>query len=51
MKLSPRALKLAAFLLLGAGLNLHAQELTLLGGLLPRTHPERSSFTWQIDYR
>lgn len=34
-----------------AGLNLHAQELTFLGGLLPETKSERSSYTWQVDYR
>ncbi len=46
-----RTWKLSALLLLCAGLNLHAQELTFLGGLLPRSSLERSSFTWQVDYR
>ncbi len=46
-----RTLKLSAFLLLGAGLSLHAQELTFLGGMLPRANLERSSVTWQVDYR
>ena len=46
-----RILKLAAFLLLCASPKLHAQELTLLGGVLPKTNAERSSYTWQVDYR
>ncbi len=37
--------------MLCAGLNLPAQELTFLGGLLPQTALERSSYTWQLDYR
>lgn len=41
----------AVLLLLGAGLNLQAQELSFLGGLLPKTSFERSSYTWQVDYR
>jgi hypothetical protein len=48
---SLRAWKLSALFLLGAGLHLQAQELTFLGGLLPETNSERSSYTWQIDYR
>lgn len=51
MNNSLRAWKLAALFLLGAGLHLQAQELTFLGGLLPETNSERSSYTWQIDYR
>jgi len=37
--------------MLGAGLQLHAQELTFLGGYLPESKNERSSYTWQVDYR
>jgi hypothetical protein len=43
--------KISALLLLGAGLSLHAQELSLLGGILPETDSERASYTWQFDYR
>jgi hypothetical protein len=43
--------KLAALLLLATGLKLSAQELTLLGGILPRTDSERASYTYQLDYR
>ena len=41
---------MSALILLGAGLKLPAQELTFLGGLLPETSTERSSYTWQVDY-
>jgi hypothetical protein len=51
MNLSLRIWKLSAVLLLCAGLKLQAQELTFLGGLLPETSTERSSYTWQVDYR
>ena len=37
--------------MLCAGLRLHAQELTFLGGYLPESKNERSSYTWQLDYR
>jgi hypothetical protein len=47
----PRTWQLSALILLGAGLKLPAQELTFLGGLLPETGTERSSYTWQVDYR
>ncbi len=40
-----------SLLLLGVSLPLPAQELTVLGGLLPETARERSSYTWQVDYR
>ena len=43
--------KLSVLFLLCAGLKLQAQELTILGGLLPKTNFARSSFTWQVDYR
>ena len=43
--------KLFACILFLAGLKLHAQEVTFLGGLLPATSTERSSYTWQFDYR
>ena len=43
--------KLSVLFLLCAGLKLQAQELTILGGVLPKTNFERSSFTWQVDYR
>ncbi len=43
--------KLPALALLCAGLNLPAQELTLLGGVLPATRSERSTYTYQVDYR
>jgi len=48
---SLRTWKLSALVLLCAGLKLPAQELTFLGGLLPETSTERSSYTWQVDYR
>jgi len=44
-------LRLSALLLLGASLDLAAQELSLLGGILPQTASERSSYTYQVDYR
>src|SRR5579859_7548399 len=46
-----RAVKLSALFLLCATPHLFAQELTFLGGLLPQTDTERSSYTWQVDYR
>jgi len=51
MKFLPPASKRAAFFLLVAGLKLHAQELTLLGGMLPATNSQKSSPIWQLDYR
>ena len=42
---------LSALFLLCAGLTLQAQELTLLGGFLPKSNLAQSSFTWQVDYR
>jgi hypothetical protein len=48
---SLRIWKLSVLLLLCAGLKVQAQELTFLGGLLPETNLERSSYTWQVDYR
>ena len=51
MNLSLRTWKLSALFLLCSGIGLHAQELTLLGGLLPNSNFERASFTWQVDYR
>jgi hypothetical protein len=42
---------LSAILLLSAGRKLEAQELTFLGGLLPAPSSERSTYTWQVDYR
>jgi hypothetical protein len=48
---SLRTWKLSALIVLCAGLKLPAQELTFLGGLLPETSTERSSYTWQVDYR
>ena len=44
-------LKLSALLLVGACLNVSAQELSLLGGILPESRSERSSYTYQVDYR
>lgn len=43
--------KLFALLALGTALSLTAQELTLLGGILPKTDSERASYTYQVDYR
>ncbi len=51
MKNSAKFWTLTAFAVLCAGLNLPAQELTFLGGYLPETKNERSSYTWQLDYR
>jgi hypothetical protein len=42
---------LLVLLLLGSARPLAAQELTFLGGLLPKSDTERSSYTWQVDYR
>jgi hypothetical protein len=47
-----RVWKLLALLLVYAGLNLHAQELTFLGGgMTTHANFKQSSYTWQIDYR
>ena len=43
--------QLSAFALLGAGLSLRAQELSLLGGITSKENFGRSTSTWQIDYR
>lgn len=43
--------KLTAVFLICAGLNLHAQELTILGGTTTQAVFKNSSYTWQIDYR
>ena len=51
MNIHRRTWPLAALLLFCTGLKLHAQELTVLGGVLPKTDAERSSYTWQVDYR
>jgi hypothetical protein len=51
MNNSLRTWKLSALFLLCAGLTLQAQELTILGGVLPKTSFARSSLTWQVDYR
>ena len=51
MKFSLRTWQLSALLFLCLGLTLSAQELTVLGGVLPKTNIERSSYTWQVDYR
>jgi len=48
---SIRALKLPALFLICAGLSLHAQELSLLGGTTTEAGIKNSSYTWQIDYR
>ena len=46
-----RAWKLSAVFLILAGLKLHAQELTFLGGTTTQSGIKNSSYTWQIDYR
>jgi hypothetical protein len=46
-----RTWKLLSLILLCATLRIQAQELTLLGGLLPKTNSQGSSYTWQVDYR
>ena len=46
-----RIWQLSAVLLICAGLNLYAQELTLLGGTTTQAVFNSSSYTWQIDYR
>jgi hypothetical protein len=46
-----RSWRLAALVLLCASPKISAQELTLLGGLLPKTNAQGSSVTWQVDYR
>lgn len=47
----PRSWKLYALFLLGAGLNLPAQELTFLGGVMNTSNLNQTSYTWQVDYR
>lgn len=49
MKPSHLLWKLAALCLLGT--KLHAQELTLLGGLTTKENFGKSTYTWQVDYR
>jgi hypothetical protein len=51
MKPSLLIWKLPAFALLCAGLNLGAQELTLLGGFTTKENFGKFSGTWQVDYR
>jgi len=51
MKLPFRGWALAALFGLLLVPRLGAQELTFLGGLLPNSDTERSSYTWQVDYR
>ena len=46
-----RIWKLSVLFLLCACLKLQAQELTLLGGTLSDAKFDRSSLTWQVDYR
>jgi hypothetical protein len=41
---------LSIFILCGV-LSLQAQEVTFLGGLLSKSNLEKSSYTWQVDYR
>ncbi len=42
---------LSAVFLICARLNLHAQELSFLGGTTTEMNVKDSSYTWQIDYR
>jgi hypothetical protein len=51
MNRSLRYWLLVAVFSFGAVRIIHAQELSLLGGVLPNTPNERSSYTWQVDYR
>ena len=51
MNHSRKLWRLLPFVLLGAGLNLRAQEVSFLGGLLPKSNFDRASYTWQVDYR
>jgi hypothetical protein len=51
MNFSPRSWKLSALLLLCSGLGLPAQELTFLGGVIPKIGQEKATYAWQIDYR
>ncbi|HVU17198.1 MAG TPA: hypothetical protein VHD32_09735 [Candidatus Didemnitutus sp.] len=44
-------LLLLILLVAGGSTRLCAQELTFLGGFLPEVDHERSSYTWQVDYR
>ena len=41
---------LSALFVLCAGLNHRAQEVTFMGGILPGSKLERSSYAWQVDY-
>ncbi len=43
--------KVSVLVLLVAGINLPAQELSFLGGLMNESNPRQSSYTWQVDYR
>jgi hypothetical protein len=46
-----RAWIMFIFGLLLADRNIEAQELTFMGGAVPKTKVEQSTYTWQIDYR
>ena len=48
---SIRTWKLAALFLIGAGLSLHAQEFSVLGGTSTQAVFKHSSYSWQLDYR
>jgi hypothetical protein len=51
MKNFPQTFKLSALVLLCVGLKVGAQEVTFLGGLLSDANFDKSSVTWQVDYR
>lgn len=51
MRNSSRACILCAVFLICSGLNLKAQELSLMGGSTTEMNVKNSSYTWQIDYR
>jgi len=51
MKNIPPAWRLSALLLLCPGLPLHAQELTVLGGVANSANFAKASNAWQVDYR
>lgn len=44
-------LALAVIVLIYAGVNIYAQELTVLGGTTTQESLKNSSYNWQIDYR
>lgn len=51
MKNLQRTLRLPLLILLFVGLKIRAQEMTVLGGVLSDSNLNKTSATWQVDYR